>query len=108
MFISNDVMFSCPVEALSSILGKKWVPMIIWVLKDEKKRFGELQKLIEGCSKKMLNQQLDLLMRNGIVENDKSQSNNMVESFYYLTDKGATLMPIIESMIMWGEKNLKC
>ncbi|MGL6173895.1 MAG: winged helix-turn-helix transcriptional regulator [Cellulosilyticaceae bacterium] len=108
MFSSNDVMFSCPVEALSSILGKKWVPMIIWVLKDEKKRFGELQKLIEGCSKKMLNQQLDLLIRNGIVANDKSQSNNTVESFYYLTNKGVTLMPIIESMIIWGEKNLKC
>lgn len=108
MFISNETTFSCPVEALSNILGKKWVPLIIWTLKDGVKRFGELQKEIEGCSKKMINQQLDLLISHEIVANDKHVCNNTIESFYYLTDKGNTLVPIIKTMIMWGEDNLKC
>ncbi|MEG0325780.1 MAG: hypothetical protein RR618_04550 [Cellulosilyticaceae bacterium] len=34
MFVSDEKTFSCPVEALSNILGKKWVQLIIWTLKD--------------------------------------------------------------------------
>ncbi|WP_334294985.1 winged helix-turn-helix transcriptional regulator [Romboutsia sp. Marseille-P6047] len=34
-------------------------------------RFGELQRAINGCTKKMLTQQLDLLIRNNIIINDK-------------------------------------
>lgn len=107
MFISNRTIFECPVEALSNILGKKWVPMLIWSLKDDAKRFGELQKEMEGCSKKMLAQQLEMLMIDGIVGNNKNMYNNITESFYYLTDKGRSLLPIVESMIIWGSENLK-
>ncbi|MDU3324397.1 MAG: helix-turn-helix domain-containing protein [Escherichia coli] len=53
--------FKCPIEALSNILGKKWVFNIIWFLREDKKRFSEIQKYLEGCSRKVLSQQLDLL-----------------------------------------------
>lgn len=51
--VENDT-YECPVEALSNILGRKWVAEIIWGIKDNKVRFGELQRLLKGCSKKML------------------------------------------------------
>lgn len=62
MFKIDEVIYDCPVEALSNILGKKWVAVIIWEIQKEKIRFGELQRRIEGCSKKMLTQQLELLI----------------------------------------------
>ena len=71
MYNVNDMTYDCPVEALSNILGKKWVGKILWVIQDNKIRFGELQRNIEGCSKKMLTQQLDLLIENNIVIRDK-------------------------------------
>ena len=64
MYNVDEIMYECPVEALSNILGKKWVAVIIWTMQDQKMRFGELQRAIEGCSKKMLTQQLELLMDN--------------------------------------------
>lgn len=108
MFIVEGLEYHCPVEALANILGKKWVASIIWTLKLDKKRFGELQHELEGCSKKMLTQQLDLLIKNNILINEKSVSNNVVESIYYLTETGKALLPTIEQMISWGEANLKC
>ena len=95
--VENDT-YKCPVEALSNILGRKWVAEIIWGIKDNKVRFGELQRLLKGCSKKMLSQQLELLMENNII----------VESTYYLSESGMLLLPILEKMISWGNINLSC
>ena len=108
MYNIDEAIYECPVEALSNILGKKWVAMIIWEIQNNKIRFGELQRSINGCTKKMLTQQLDLLVRNNIVINDKKVSNNIVESTYYLSESGLKLLPIMETMIHWSNKNLSC
>lgn len=104
----DDIIYNCSVEALSNILGKKWVAVIIWELQDKKMRFGELQRSIDGCSKKMLTQQLELLIENGIIINDKKINNNTVESTYYLSNSGLSLLPIMEKMIYWSNDNLAC
>lgn len=108
MYNIDEIIYDCPVEALSNILGKKWVAIIIWELQDKKLRFGELQRAVEGCTKKMLIQQLDLLIENNIVKNDKKTNNNTVESTYYLSNSGLNLLPIMETMICWSNKNLYC
>lgn len=107
MYNVDNITYDCPVEALSNILGKKWVAEIIWNLKEEKIRFGELQRNI-GCSKKMLTQQLELLIENNIIINEKKTINNIVESTYYLSSSGLLLLPIIAEMILWGNDNLSC
>ena len=108
MYKVKEEVYNCPVEALSNILGKKWVAEIIWTIQDKRIRFGELQRILDGCSKKMLTQQLDLLIENNIVINEKKTINNTVESNYYLSDSGILLLPIMERMIDWGNSNLSC
>ncbi len=108
MFSIDEIIYDCPVEALSNILGKKWVAIIIWELQNKKLRFGELQRVVNGCSKKMLTQQLDLLIDHNIIINDKKISNNTVESTYYLSESGLKLLPVMETMITWSNKNLSC
>lgn len=108
MYNVDEIIYDCPVEALSNILGKKWVAIIIWELQENKMRFGELQRAIDGCTKKMLTQQLELLIKNDIVINEKKVSKNTVESTYYLSESGLKLLPIMESMIYWSNKNLSC
>lgn len=108
MFKLQEEVYDCPVEALSNLLGKKWIATIIWTIRNNSKRFGELQREVEGCSKKMLSQQLDLLIKQGIIINKKVIIGNSVESNYYLSEVGKTLLPIVESMILWGSENLTC
>ncbi|MDU1313772.1 MAG: helix-turn-helix domain-containing protein [Clostridium septicum] len=108
MYNVDETIYECPVEALSNILGKKWVAEIIWKIKDKKVRFGELQRALDGCSKKMLTQQLELLINNEIIINNKKITNNIVESTYYLSDSGLKLLPIMAKMINWSNNNLSC
>lgn len=108
MYNIDEIIYDCPVEALSTILGKKWVAIIIWELQSNKMRFGELQRTVEGCTKKMLIQQLDLLIKHNIVINDKKTYKNTVESTYYLSESGLKLLPIMKNMIYWSNENLSC
>ena len=108
MYNIDEIIYDCPVEALSTILGKKWVTIIIWELQNNKMRFGELQRAVEGCTKKMLIQQLDLLIKHNIVINDKKTYKNTVESTYYLSESGLKLLPIMKNMIYWSNENLSC
>lgn len=108
MYDIDNTRYECPIEALSNILGKKWVAVIIWSMQDNKMRFGELQRVVEGCSKKMLNQQLEMLIDNNIIINDKKTVNNIVESTYYLSESGLLLLPVMDKMISWSNANLSC
>lgn len=108
MFKVEQETYDCPVEALANLLGKKWVATIIWTIQDKQKRFGELQREIEGCTKKMLAQQLDLLIQQDIVINKKVTSGNSIESSYYLSEIGKTLLPLVGTMISWGSEHLTC
>lgn len=108
MYNVSDMTFDCPVEALSSIVGKKWAARIVWEIQGSKIRFGELQRKIDGCSKKMLAQQLDLLIENSIVINNKKVVKNSVESTYYLSKSGLELLHVIANMIKWSNEHIVC
>ena len=108
MYNVENLIYDCPVEALSSIVGKKWVARIVWEIQDNKIRFGELQRKIDGCSKKMLVQQLDLLVENNIVINNKKVVKNSIESTYYLSKSGLELLHVIANMIKWSNEHIVC
>ena len=108
MYNVENLIYDCPVEALSSIVGKKWVARIVWEIQDNKIIFGELQRKIDGCSKKMLVQQLDLLVENNIVINNKKVVKNSIESTYYLSKSGLELLHVIANMIKWSNEHIVC
>src|SRR5574344_1149432 len=89
--------FKCPVETALDVLAGKWKILIIWYLKDEKKRFNELQKLI---------QKLRELENDGIVHREVYPVvPPKVE--YSLTEYGKSLKPIIKQLYLWGDRNKK-
>ncbi|MTI81387.1 MAG: helix-turn-helix transcriptional regulator [Firmicutes bacterium] len=98
--------YRCPVEYTLDIIGGKWKPIILWYLaKDEVKRYGEIKKVVSGITHKMLSQQLKELIADGLVHRKEyHQIPPKVE--YSLTEKGKTLIPVLETMCSWGEKNI--
>ena len=80
--------------------------MIIWYLKDEKKRFNELQKLLPKATQKMLIQKLRELENDGIVHREVYPVvPPKVE--YSLTEYGKSLKPIIKQLYLWGDNHKK-
>jgi len=50
--------YTCPLEIVHDIVRGKWKPIILFQLKDYSKSLLQLQKEINGITKKMLLEQL--------------------------------------------------
>ena len=93
----------CPVELAIRIIGGKWKPVILWHLKDDKKRFGELKREIVGITVKMLAQQLRELEQDGLVTRKMFyEVPPRVE--YSLTEIGRSMEPILTALCDWGKE----
>jgi DNA-binding HxlR family transcriptional regulator len=94
----------CPVETAIDLLTGKWKILIIWYLKDEKKRFNELEKLLPKATQKMLIQKLRELEADGLV-NREVYPVVPPKVEYSLTEYGKTLKPILKQLYLWGENH---
>lgn len=96
----------CPVEATLEVIGGKWKALILFWLRDEVCRFGDLRRKIPGISERMLTQQLRELEDDGIVHR-KVYPVVPPKVEYSLTAYGRTLRPITDLMCKWGETHLR-
>ncbi|MGK7875276.1 MAG: winged helix-turn-helix transcriptional regulator [Xenococcaceae cyanobacterium] len=96
---------SCPVETTLKVIGGRWKVLILRELFQGVKRFGQLNRALNGITQKMLTQQLRELESDGIVHREVyPQIPPKVE--YSLTPLGESLKPILEVMHQWGVKHL--
>jgi DNA-binding HxlR family transcriptional regulator len=94
----------CPVKLTADVIGGKWKPSILFFLEGGTLRFGELQRLIPGMTKKMLTQHLRDLERDEIVHR-KIYAEVPPKVEYSLTRHGQSLKPILKLMSAWGIKH---
>ena len=96
---------SCPVAATMSVIGGKWKPIILYLISHDVNRFGEMHRMIEGISKKMLTSQLRELEADNIIDRKVfAEIPPRVE--YSMTKRGLSLRPLIVSMREWGLENV--
>lgn len=95
---------SCPIQQTIALIGDKWKIIVICTLKDGTKRFGELQRALDGITPKVLTRQLRDLERDGIVQRTIfPEVPPRVE--YTLTPLGRSLFPILDQLHEWAAKN---
>lgn len=95
--------YNCFFQLATDMIGGKWKGMVLWALKKDVKRNGELKRLIPNISQKMLTQQLRELEEVGIVERIVYPViPPKVE--YKLTKSGQNLIPILENLHDWGKE----
>ena len=103
---NKEVAIKCPVETAIDAIAGKWKILILWYLRDEKKRFNELQKLLPRATQKMLIQKLRELENDGIVHREVYPIvPPKVE--YSLTLYGQSLKPILKQLYIWGDIHKK-
>lgn len=96
----------CPSRQVLALVGEKWVSLIIGALEDKVMRFGELKRVCEGISQKMLTQTLRKLERNGLVVRTLYADVLPIKTEYHLTELGQSLLPIVQAAKLWAEDNL--
>ena len=88
-----------PIMVLLDLLGRRWTLRIVWELREEPRRFRELQDLI-GASPTIINTRLAELREARLVRLDE-------ESGYRLTTLGEELLQLFLPLHVWSEKWVK-
>lgn len=88
-----------------SLIQGKYKMFILYALMDfGVVRFNEMKKYISGISYKTLSATLKELESDGLI-NRKEYPQIPPKVEYSLTDRGQSLIPILDSMCEWGEKH---
>ena len=93
----------CPVCRTADIVCGKWTLLVIRDLADGRSRFCELERSLAGISPRTLSLRLRALEEEGIVARQTyPEVPPRVE--YALTEKGRALVPIVETMRIYGRE----
>ena len=85
-----------PIMVLLDLLGRRWTLRIVWELREEPRRFRELQDLI-GASPTIVNTRLAELRDAKLVQLDDAAG-------YRLTALGEELLRLFLPLHLWSEK----
>ena len=102
MEIKKPDLSTCPVETTLFFLSTKWSALILRDLMDGPHRFNELQRSIGHISQKVLTSNLRQMERHGLLNRTVyAEVPPRVE--YELTELGASLKPVLDTLRWWGE-----
>ncbi len=98
--------YSWPIEATLDVIGGKWKPLIMYMLKDGTLRFSQIMDKVQPrITQRMLTKELRELEKDGLViRKVYPQVPPKVE--YTLTEKGWSLMPILDDLCDWGSEHM--
>ena len=98
----NDDLSS--LDFIATILASKWTLPVVCTLKNQTRRYHELQKRIPNITQKMLTATLRQLERNGLIKR-KVYPTVPPKVEYKLTDLGLEVLDIIEKIDVWAKEN---
>ncbi|MET0466422.1 MAG: helix-turn-helix domain-containing protein [Chitinophagaceae bacterium] len=95
---------NCGLDLVGEVLYGKWKIRILWFIYQGHKRPSELQRKIPDVSRRVLNIQLKELEDHELVKRTiYPVMPPKVE--YDLTDFGKTLIPVIQTIGLWGDEH---
>ena len=104
----RDALYpDCPIRNVLSRVGDKWSMLVLFTLENNNsQRFKELQRNIPDISQKMLTATLKTLEGDGLILREAfPEIPPRVE--YSLTQKGQSLLPLINNLISWASENME-
>lgn len=94
----------CGMSVAIDVVGGKWKMHLMWVLGEGPQRFGQIRRLLDGVSEKVLSENLRQLEASGVVHREVfPEVPPRVE--YSLTPLGDELNVALRPLEAWGDKN---
>lgn len=110
--MTKECITNCKLEdtgfnyTMSLIQGKYKMFILYTLMEFEVVRFNEMQKYIGGITYKTLSSTLKQLEASGLI-NRKEYPQIPPKVEYSLTERGKSLIPILDQMCEWGDKHRK-
>lgn len=93
----------CPLKECLRFLAGAWTPEIMWYLREEPRRFGDLRRDLGTISSKVLTTRLRELEEQGVV-NRKVMPTSPPTVEYSLTDLGRRFEPVLHVIAEVGRE----
>ncbi|HST84529.1 MAG TPA: helix-turn-helix domain-containing protein [Kineosporiaceae bacterium] len=100
----NVLTVTCPSRTSLARIANKWSALIVIVLADGPRRFGDVRTAVDGISGKVLTETLRDLERDGLVER-RVYADVPPRVEYELTALGHTLHAPLRALGTWAEQH---
>jgi len=97
----NVLSPQCPTRLVLDLIADKWTTLVIYLLSQGTRRYGELQREVGGISQKMLTQTLRNLEADGLVKRVVF-AEVPPRTEYSLTELGCTLKEPLGALCQWA------
>lgn len=97
-------VYPCTVSLAMDLVGGKWKAVILYHLKDKKKRYSELRREMPAITEMTLSLQLKKLESDGLVHRRVYGKKPPIKVIYELTDFGTSFVPVLEAITEWGNQ----
>jgi len=91
---------NCGLARSLDLIGERWTLLIVRELARGPKRFGDLTSSLQGIGTNLLAARLRSLQDAGIIVHEEMAPSGVPG--YALTDRGRALVPMLESLALWG------
>lgn len=89
------------------MIGGKWKPIILHLIKNDINRFGVMKRSMPKISKKILTEQLRELERDQLITRKVISAAYPQVIEYRLTESGTSLRVLIDQMLDWGVNHFR-
>lgn len=94
-------VLDCGHEYIRQVLYGRWKIVLLYYIAEGVQRPGELERKIPQATRRVLDVQLSQLLKHEVITK-KIFDETIPKVEYSLTDLGESLMPVIKTMIAWG------
>ena len=102
-YVYNGKSYPCCASLTMGVIGGKWKTVILYHLINKPLRYSELRKMMPTVTERTLSLQLKTLEEDSIVSRTVYTKKPPMKVEYSLTERGATLIPLLQSIAAWGE-----
>jgi DNA-binding HxlR family transcriptional regulator len=92
----------CSIARTLAVVGEAWTPLVLRDIVFGITRFDEIQRDL-GVATNVLTDRLNTLVQHGLVTREPYQTRP-ARYRYQLTEAGADLLPVLLSLMRWGDK----
>jgi DNA-binding HxlR family transcriptional regulator len=103
---NTRINYQCSVIATLRLFASKWKPCILCYLAEKPMRYNELYRIIPNISRKILSEHLKEL-ETGLLIIRVQYDAKLQWVEYSLSEKGKSLLPILDQLQNWGLHNIK-
>ena len=96
----------CPIACTMDLLGDRWTLVVVRDLFLGRRYFKDFLASPEKISTNILTDRLNKLVDGGLVQANPDP-NTVGRNMYALTDKGHSLVPVLEVIRDWGLNNIE-